>query len=549
MRYLQRSSNQIFYFRFRLPTRLRVIVGKTEIRFSLKTTRLKTATLAMTQYTFYVQQLKQLAKMKLDSDTLSFVTKQMVAHLTTHHKINAPRLNHYMHAKEEQIEGRVDQFIGHFYDDLFNHNCRVAKESVRRYLSENNIQHDDSRLVEYLAEQYNRTSLELFEADEAYLNGDRIKSRQLQKGIEEEGEIPSPTQIGGSVNIPQGERLVELLEKYRSETVSQSIWTKKTEEENVKILELLFELFPIEYIGQVTKELARQAKENLLKLPSNRKKMRAYRDLNLKQILALDLPESARMSIRTVIKYISRWTTFFSWCKNQGYCDSNVFEGLNLKDNREQEEKRTAFSSEQLQTIFSQSIFTDQRKTIPDFHYWLPLLALFQGARLAELCGLRTQDIRLIDEIWCIDISPNDYRPRLKNRSAIRILPIHKKLIELGFLEYVKSRPEGLLLDITVSKKGVGENAGKWFGGFKKNLGFDRLVTFHSFRHNFTDFFISQGLLDTRLKALLGHTEKSITFRVYSQGKINIPVLEDMIDKLVIKEVDGIKNWAKHSIS
>ena len=98
-----------------------------------------------------------------------------------------------------------------------------------------------------------------------------------------------------------------------------------------------------------------------------------------------------------------------------------------------------------------------------------------------------------------------------------------------------------------VTKKGVGDSAGRWFTEFKTKLGFDKVVTLHSFRHNFTDFFISQGLLDTRLKAIVGHAEESITFRVYSKGKIDIPVLKDMIDKLVIKEVDGIKKWAKHS--
>ena len=70
----------------------------------------------------------------------------------------------------------------------------------------------------------------------------------------------------------------------------------------------------------------------------------------------------------------------------------------------------------------------------------MPLLGLYTGARLNELCQLYVNDIRQIDKIWCIDINRNTNDKKLKNASSERIIPIHPKLIELRFLEFVKEQ-------------------------------------------------------------------------------------------------------------
>jgi hypothetical protein len=43
---------------------------------------------------------------------------------------------------------------------------------------------------------------------------------------------------------------------------------------------------------------------------------------------------------------------------------------------------------------------------IRDHRFWLPLLALFSGARLGELCQLSVDDVREIEGVWCLEITP-----------------------------------------------------------------------------------------------------------------------------------------------
>jgi integrase len=60
-------------------------------------------------------------------------------------------------------------------------------------------------------------------------------------------------------------------------------------------------------------------------------------------------------------------------------------------------------------------------------------IALFTGARREEIASLKSSNIRPIDDVLSIEIEEG------KNANARRMVPIHPKLIELGFLEYAKS--------------------------------------------------------------------------------------------------------------
>ncbi len=69
---------------------------------------------------------------------------------------------------------------------------------------------------------------------------------------------------------------------------------------------------------------------------------------------------------------------------------------------------------------------------------WLPLLLLFTGARREEIAGLRSEDVfRQPDsDVWSIRIRYSEIRAT-KTGSSDRQVPVHRTLVELGFLDYV----------------------------------------------------------------------------------------------------------------
>ena len=144
--------------------------------------------------------------------------------------------------------------------------------------------------------------------------------------------------------------------------------------------------------------------------------------------------------------------------------------------------------------------------------HWIPLLAGYTGARLSEICQLRTQDILELDGIWCLKIVPE--AGHLKTSGSERAVPLHPALSRAGFLEWTSKLPKGpLFSDLTPDKFGKrGGNATKILGKWVRGLGLvdPRLSPSHSWRHRFKTlcrrFEVAQDVSD----ALSGHGRKNV---------------------------------------
>ena len=153
---------------------------------------------------------------------------------------------------------------------------------------------------------------------------------------------------------------------------------------------------------------------------------------------------------------------------------------------------REPFTRVQLKRIFSaeEGVFSITKKIGGGGYHarvWIPLIALYTGARLDEIGSLTTEDI-LQDPV------PHLYIRRGKTHSSVRQVPLHPDLIKLGLLDYVDAIrtaghstlwPHLKSNSTTVSKSEV---LGKWFNRFIRDvLKMPATVVFHSFRHTFKD--------------------------------------------------------------
>lgn len=76
--------------------------------------------------------------------------------------------------------------------------------------------------------------------------------------------------------------------------------------------------------------------------------------------------------------------------------------------------------------------------------FWVPLIALFSGMRMNEICQLHAADIHRLDGVDCFFVtegpSDSDNGKRLKTAASERLIPIHPALIEMGFMTFVTER-------------------------------------------------------------------------------------------------------------
>jgi integrase len=72
---------------------------------------------------------------------------------------------------------------------------------------------------------------------------------------------------------------------------------------------------------------------------------------------------------------------------------------------------------------------------------WVPWLCVYTGARVAEVCQLRKEDVLDVEGIPCLRITAE--AGPLKTPNSERIIPIHSALIAEGFLTFIAALPAG----------------------------------------------------------------------------------------------------------
>jgi integrase len=338
--------------------------------------------------------------------------------------------------------------------------------------------------------------------------------------------------------------LKDVIEAFCNEKKVEGAWDEKTESEARAAFNLFFRIVGEIRLNEIGHDTARHYKQTIQKLPSNMNKKALYREKSIKDIVAME-PEDT-MAIKTMNKNLNRMSSLFDWAKKQGYVSDNYFSDLTLTDKRQAHEKKDIFSKEDLELIFSNQIFA-KKVFNHSYYYWLPLLALYTGARINEICQLHLDDIRQEDDVWVFDINDN-LEKKLKNPSSKRLIPIHSKLFDFGLLKYIKrlqTKGEAMLFPELIKRRdGYATDASRWFGRFRIKIGVTaKEKTFHSFRHTVADSLKQLGNDDKQVAAILGHSGSSITFDLYGKP-FKPPILKPVIEQLEFNtELINVKKW------
>lgn len=309
----------------------------------------------------------------------------------------------------------------------------------------------------------------------------------------------------------------ELIEDYKRDRLAAGKWTPKTQDDNLAVFRLCIDIIgdlPINMIGD---DQALTYVETLKKLPPNMNKMPAYRGKTLDEIIALN---PAPMATRTINKCLERVSSLFRFATSKPKYDLryNPFSGRSLDESNAQQ--REPFTVDELARLFGATEHA-QRRYKTAYSYWLPLMGLFTGARLNELCQLHLSDFEVIGGIDCINIKDGEDGQRVKNKSARRLVPIHDKLIEIGLIRYVDwLRAQGherLFPTLELTEDGYGKMPSRWFGRFKERCGITDKHTkvFHSFRHTFISSLLNNDVPETAIAPIVGHEGMLVTSQVY----------------------------------
>jgi integrase len=277
-------------------------------------------------------------------------------------------------------------------------------------------------------------------------------------------------------------------------------------------------------VKTINRDACRQLLDTLRWLPTNA----AKRYPKLSVLKAVHLARENRLttvlSATTVNAYLNILSMAFNFAVNEGWIDRNPAKGLRLIDPIRKRDKRLPFSPAQLVSIFNAPLFRGCMndgagyadpgpEIIRRSRFWAPLIALYAGMRANEILQLDTADIRTIDDVACFVVSSRSENgaedKKVKTRTSERAIPVHPRLVTLGFLSFVAGRRrEGgakLFIELSASSTGYySDPFSKWFARFLRRANAYRPKTcFHSFRHCFRDA-LRDARIDHDLSLALG---------------------------------------------
>jgi integrase len=343
-------------------------------------------------------------------------------------------------------------------------------------------------------------------------------------------------------------------------------------------------------------------------LPSNRSKAPRYRDIPLPKLIKMaeagEIPQADRMATTTIRNHCQRISGLILWAgKNEFHSNADIRSLLTVKKDKQAHEHRDPFTLDDIKRLFEAAPYrragmkqkAKGEDTAKPDRFWLPLLALFTGARIEELAQLHTDDIVLYDPakdqfqplidkegrataaaggvIPCLYINEGKPYQRLKNKPSQRYVPLAPILAnDLGFLNYVIHYAHGKREALNIMKAHQGRlfpkllkavksrmfshQTSNWFRRYRTVAGVvasenEPSKDFHSFRHTIGQWGDRHQVPEKLAARYLGHSHGTMTYGRYSSDTTPAILYEHITKPLTeylreCLDLEGLKQsaWA-----
>lgn len=347
----------------------------------------------------------------------------------------------------------------------------------------------------------------------------------------------------------------------------RAAWAKKTADANELAARNLLELVGDRPLSSYKKKDARAYKDALLVLPRTEFIKKQFEGKSFSQIVtaADEIIRKSReegkdppfvcIDESTINKNIGFIQALWNWSINK-YDDipSNPFNGMKVKGQTDAVDQRDPFTTLELQKILDAPLFLGCQSAkswltrgnhVPFDQgiYWVPLIGLFTGARSGEVIQLDVDDLVEERGILYFDITNEGKGQSLKNKNAIRKIPVHSMLVRLGIREFVEAqRKKGTRMfpDFPRSSHdGYYSTAyAPRFARFLESIGVKtERNSFHSFRHTFEDEALDSNIGLNVVNSLQGHSNVGMAAR-YGSGKVRLRTLHEEYEKVGFDELD-----------
>ncbi|MDC9823970.1 tyrosine-type recombinase/integrase [Devosia sp. ZB163] len=558
---LHRRPSGIYYARIHIPTDLVQVIGKKDKWVSLRTNdpeEAKRRLIAVQdEWATTFEDLRRERELTETDFAVAvhehFSTKVMEG---DRERAARPTPDEVMAAFDAAVEkGRKERLGANAFDminimtdvEILAGKSRWAADRRTRRLAR--LRHDlglgDTRLIEPEVDaflsgkhvrivrgslQYRELCQRLMRAEiqqlEIYAQRDRgdFGAKPTDDIIEAAAEVVERLSAAGTAQLGPARGIMDLFSNYERERVARPESTLQAKRDVQHF---------VDFLGagagptKMTRAAVRDWKEVLMDYPVRASDTNIFRGLAAREIVALNktLKEpKPTLAHQTIRRAMGSLNGFCTWLVNNDYLESNPVAGL-IPEKAPPTNKRSSLDHEALALLFQSPLFTTARSdqwrhlhevgniAVRDHRYWIPWIMLYSGARPGEIAQLYVDDIRLERNIWVMQIVDEEGTgKRVKRGSSRRVVPIHSRLIAMGFLVHVeRQRAAGkaqVFPEVEIPKEGqIAAQFSREFNRYLANVGVkkDRRIVAYSLRHTFIDEARKAEHLDDAIAIIVGH--------------------------------------------
>ena len=443
----------------------------------------------------------------------------------------------------------VELFIKEYFNDLkadkrTHHSIikqigRIDNEEIPIILDKNNpseeIKHTKTALSG--VEKYILDKIKCIEDNIDFNKSMNPRVKRCLKALEEEKNKRSRS-------VKSSKPIVKVLDEFILQKRNNRTG-ENTLKSNEQCLKTIFEIIDKKYVENINYEDCKKVHRLIYNLP---KKWSVYhKNKTINEVLSK--PNENVISLTSVKKYLRVFKEFLVFCKDSRYITENLDADIKITRRKEIIE-RESFTNDELKLIFNADTYPRKTNIYHPYRFWIPLIALYSGMRLNEICQLYCDDIKYEKKIWYFHLTDERDDQFIKNKQSKRDVPIHPKLIELGFIDYVKevreAKKDRVFYQLQFSEKNHYANMmSGWFARYMKSIGIKNAhKVFHSFRHTVKPALRDIGIPFEYQNAICGWSSNNVGVDVYG-GKVPIKKLYEELSRLdypfLNKNIDEIK--------
>jgi len=498
----------IYYLRLEVPISLRHVIGKREIKESLRTTSFSEAkTLfsqkyydaqklfsdARTSQTYTIKDVDILAHRWLIKTTDSFITEEDLNLWLLRYRSES-RYGGYEEITEPAIEDYVE-VLG----DGFRAQLALVGPSVKQVMQDNTVFLEPGselhrRLVERMVRMHIEVSRVAYKRYKGRWGAMHQSVLETAQGVLTGQPVVMSAKVEGVGTLSGGTSVASAIDLFTAYKIDCGDWDEKTQRDAEIVFGLLASFTePHKLLDIVTRQQIRDFYGLLQKLPSNYSKRQKYEGKSLSDVLRIAAGDGQKpIAAATAKKKMLFVKSLFKFAHQEEWVTKNRAEGIKSSQLNDAK-NREALTVSEIELVFDA---TSESSRPSD--YWLPRISLSTGMRANEILQLTARDIKKVAGIYCFDINSEidneTGKPKkVKRTNSLRKVPIPQVLINSGFIDFVEQCSSNRLFQcVTLGAAGsYTQQYSKRVNTLLHKLGVKPPANssvkkdFHSFRHTF----------------------------------------------------------------